>query len=82
MSPTIASPPTALCLRLGEHRLAIGGGERLGWPVWRSYASAVTSVHVGVAGGPTCGKEEKGDGRICKKTNCRNSVTGRRVIHR
>ena len=29
-SPFIASPPTSLCLRLGEHRLLRGGGEGLG----------------------------------------------------
>ena len=30
-SPFIASPPTASRLHLGEHRLAIGGREGLGW---------------------------------------------------
>ena len=31
-SPFTASPPNALSLHLGEHRLAIGGGEGLVWP--------------------------------------------------
>jgi len=31
-SPFIASLPNTLTLRLGEHRLAIGGGEGLVWP--------------------------------------------------
>ena len=30
-SPFTASPPNALSLHLGEHRLAIGGGEGLVW---------------------------------------------------
>ena len=31
-SSFIASPPNASSLRLGDHRLAIGGGEGLVWP--------------------------------------------------
>jgi len=43
-SPFIASSPTASRLHLGEHRLAIGGGEGLGWPT--SLHSAVTAARV------------------------------------
>ena len=47
-SPFIASPPTALRLYLGEHRLAIGGGEGIGWPASPRSAVAAALVHMRV----------------------------------
>ena len=61
-----ASSPMALSLRLGEHRLAIGGREGLVWPTWRPYVSVAASVYAWVPRGLGRGKGGKGEGDICK----------------
>ena len=47
-SPFTASPPTNSRRHLGEHRLAIGSVEGLGWPESPPSAVATAPVHVRV----------------------------------
>ena len=61
-SPFITSPPTALCLHLGEHRLAIEGGEGLGWPASLPSVVAATTVRVRVSGDLAVVKKQRGWG--------------------
>ena len=49
-SPFVASSPIASRLHLGDHRLAIGGGEGLGWPASPPCASVAASVRARVPG--------------------------------
>ena len=81
MSMFNASPPTASRLHLGEHRPHRGGGEGPAWLAWWSSAIAAAPVRVGVAGGPTHGKEAIWEGLICISADCRNSVTDLGVNH-
>ena len=81
-SPFIYSPPTALCLHLGEHRPLRGGGEGPGWPVWWSSAIVAAPVCAGVAGGPFRGKEMNEEGLICISADYRNSVVDLGGNHR
>ena len=59
-SPFITSPPTTSLLHLGEHWLAIGGGEGLGWPTSPPSVVAAAPVRAWVLGDLAIVKKQRG----------------------